>query len=295
VILVLLAIAMRPRFARLPKDAMLLQPDEAPALYALVARVAQAAGAPPPDRIALDDEFNASAAMYGLRRRRYLSIGLPLWQALQPQQRVAVLGHEMGHFVNGDPRRSIFVGPVDSGLGALVSALTPARMVISTNLSWLVNLLLAVPRWLVAGVRTALVALAQREGQRAEYRADALGARVAGRGAMVDKLDLFVLGDVVQMLLRREARAGVAPSAWSATTAAALAEARPQRAVRRQLDVRTSVSLFAGHPPSGLRARLVENRPAEPPAVELDEATAAAIEGELAKHVARTARTLKSL
>src|SRR5690349_6474560 len=91
-ILILLAVEMRPRFGRLPKYATVLTRDEAPALYALVDRVAEAAGAPVPHVICLDeDRFNASSGAYGLRRRRVLRLGLPLWQVLAPEQRVALL------------------------------------------------------------------------------------------------------------------------------------------------------------------------------------------------------------
>jgi heat shock protein HtpX len=108
-------------------------------------------------------------------------------------------------------------------------------------------------------------------------------------------LDLLVLSDPVLMLIKRDARAGIAPAAWHETAAGVLAGARPQLVVRRQSSVRAEVDLFASHPPAGLRARLVEGRPAEPAAVMLDEATSARLEDELAKSAARCARTLKAL
>jgi hypothetical protein len=68
----------------------------------------------------------------GLRRRRVVHIGIPLWFTLEPQPRVAVLGHEVGHFVNGDLRRSLLVGSSIDTLIELVQALTPERYVDAT-------------------------------------------------------------------------------------------------------------------------------------------------------------------
>jgi heat shock protein HtpX len=300
VILILLAVQMRPRFGKLPKDVSTLPPGAAPALHALVARVAEATGAPVQHTIGLlDYDFNAMAGSYGLARRRVLLIGLPLWEALGPQERVALLGHEMGHFVNGDVRRSVLVEPMFGGLTALVSALRPHR-----DASWglagapIFNALiawgLAVPRWIFTGLLLVLHALAQRNGQRAEYRADVLSARAAGTRGAVDLLDVLLMMNTVRMLVLRDARAGVPTSEWPKTAAGAVAQARPQLALRRQLDLRRSVSVFASHPPTGLRAQLLAGRPAVSPLVVLDEATTAKIAAELARPVARSVRSLKA-
>ncbi|GAA5003812.1 hypothetical protein [Actinopolymorpha pittospori] len=40
------------------------------------------------DRIVLDGAFNASARRVGLRRRPVLTLGVPLWNILDPQERV---------------------------------------------------------------------------------------------------------------------------------------------------------------------------------------------------------------
>jgi hypothetical protein len=97
------------------------------------------------------------------------------------------------------------------------------------------------------------------------------------------------------MLVKRDARAGRPPSEWAGTAAGAVANARPDLAAVRERNLRTEVSIFDTHPPAALRGRLIEARPSRSAAVDLDEVTAARIETELAKLVARSARTLKSL
>jgi len=51
----------------------------------------------------------------------------------------------------------------------------------------------------------------------------------------------------------------------------------------RQLSVRDEVSLFAAHPPTGLRARMIESRPSRSAAVTLTAADSERIDQELAK------------
>src|SRR2546423_2523593 len=126
-LLVLIAVELRPRFGRLPRNVAVLRRDETPEIHALVERVAKAVGAPPPQVICVDDQFNAMAGVYGLRRRRVLVLGMPLWQSMAPQQRVALLGHELGHFVNGDPRRGLGLQPVYRNLSTVVALLAPSR------------------------------------------------------------------------------------------------------------------------------------------------------------------------
>ncbi|WP_309114375.1 hypothetical protein [Saccharothrix sp.] len=76
--------------------------------------------------MALDFEFNAGASDHGLRRRRRLVLGLPLWGVLEPQQRVALPAHEMGHFVNGDPTRGIATSPALVTPGVLADLVRPS-------------------------------------------------------------------------------------------------------------------------------------------------------------------------
>jgi hypothetical protein len=72
---------LRPRLARLPADAEALERDSAPELYAVAERVA--------DRV-------------GLARTPVLVVGLPLWLALPPRQRVTLLASAYARVPTGD-------------------------------------------------------------------------------------------------------------------------------------------------------------------------------------------------
>jgi hypothetical protein len=60
--------------------------------------------------------------------------------------------------------------------------------------------------------------------------------------------------------------------------------------VLRRLSRHAESSLFASHPPNGLRAEMLERRPGIPAAVILDETTAARIDGELGPFEKRVRR-----
>ncbi|MBA3331233.1 MAG: M48 family metalloprotease, partial [Actinobacteria bacterium] len=118
------AILMRPRFGR-PSAEGAVDRSSAPRLLALIDEVASALGTPPVHIVQIDEEYNASWAVVGLRRRRVLRLGLPLLAVLDPQERVAVIAHELAHGRNGDARRGFFVGSAVRGLGELYGVVRP--------------------------------------------------------------------------------------------------------------------------------------------------------------------------
>ena len=286
-VLVLVALALWPRLPRPDRYGRRLRRDQAPELFRLVDDVAAAVGAPVPQVVEVDSTFNASTSAVGLRRRRVLRLGLPLWGVLPPQQRVALLGHELGHFVNGDVRR----GPVTrvplTTLGRLADLLRPGRPINDHGLAGMIGELLArvvfgSARRVVQAGHVGLVWVCLRDSQRAEYLADELAARAAGSTAAAQLADTLVLSDPLFMVARREARKGVAAPGWMEAADAVRTDVVPRLAGTRQLSVRDEVSLFATHPPTGLRARMIESRPYHPAAVTLTAAGSERIDQELA-------------
>src|SRR5262245_20961627 len=107
-LLLAFAVMFRPRIGsarKVLKEVDVLAEDQAPELFRLVRRIAEVVGAPMPHKIAIDARFNASAGTMGPTRRRIMVLGLPLLAVLRPQERVALIGHEVGHFINHDSRR----------------------------------------------------------------------------------------------------------------------------------------------------------------------------------------------
>jgi Zn-dependent protease with chaperone function len=103
--LVLVAFLLKPFFSKAVRadEKRALAKSEAPLLFILVREIAQAAGAPVPDRIEIDCDVNASAGRLKGEdgRRLVLTIGLPLVAGLELRQLAGVLAHEFGHFSQG--------------------------------------------------------------------------------------------------------------------------------------------------------------------------------------------------
>ncbi|GAB3575496.1 M48 family metalloprotease [Hymenobacter daeguensis] len=97
-----------------PPKGRVLVPAEAAPLFGLLAEQARALAAPPVHRVLLTADFNASIVQ--LPRlgvlgwpRNYLMVGLPLLQALSPEQAAAVVAHELGHLRGGHGRFGAWV------------------------------------------------------------------------------------------------------------------------------------------------------------------------------------------
>lgn len=202
-LLLALAWSLRPRGPRLPDTGPVLLRSDAPELFALVDEIARSVGTHGVDRIVVDTRLNASVLSHGLRGRRQLTLGLPLWEILSPQQRIALLGHELAHYSNGDARRGLVVARAYDSLTAWHYYFAPIPD--PTLLEMLVNLVFTVPRLLVLGLLTLLDHLTFRAAQRAEYLADRGAASAGSTAAAEELLDLLLVVESADVVLRSEA------------------------------------------------------------------------------------------
>src|SRR5262249_18429622 len=158
-------------------------------LRRLIARCAEECGAPEPEFLVFDAEWNASVSRRGLLRHRTLTLGVPLFGAISGQQRVALIAHELAHEVNGDPARRLIPAFAVPSLIRWFSFLYPGGIYQTgrRDSALLTIPLLALARlvelWLLL-----ILQLFGRESQRAEFRADAIAARVAGSAGALSLL-----------------------------------------------------------------------------------------------------------
>ena len=285
------AVVVRPRLGRLSDltgQGIVVDPGQAPHLFALVKRVATAIGAPLPQVLMVGYDLNAFTTSVGVRRTRVLCVGLPLWATLEPQERVALLGHELGHFVNGDVRR----GPLTQVAETTLDRVADLFAVDGTAGGGLIEYVAAIITRVLGGLVSAtaralqvlLVWTSQRDSQRAEYLADEMAARAGGTDAAVGLANHLVERASIDTVVRREARAGNGMPAWRDAARVARANLAANLPVLRRLTRHTEVSLYASHPPAGLRAEMLERRPRQAAAVILTESDAAHIDDELAVH-----------
>jgi heat shock protein HtpX len=289
-LIVLLALLLRPRLGRLKPILANFDEvtrDEAPALFGLIDRV----GA----------EWNAFATTVGLRRTRVLLLGLPYFHCRRPQERVAVLGHEMGHFANGDLRTGLLTRPALETFGILAELLYPdhggrARDDDLLGIGFVIYLAESVLKpvmylvsylFFLAHLGTNMIGA--RQSQRAEHYADELAARVAGSEAAASDLDLDLSPTGMVTVLGARSRAGLS---WREGVEQARADGLARLPRRRQLSLRREASVFASHPPTGLRRELIAQGPHHDARVVLTEAEAERIDAELAGLEKRYRRTI---
>lgn len=278
---------------------------ETPALYGLCDRVAAELRTSAPHRIVVNGAYNASYERIGLRRRVMLTIGLPLWEVLSPAERLALLGHELGHGANGDSRSGMWVGTALTGLGEWYAFFRPShRRRMRTRRGgggglaiigeMLVMVVFAVFAELTLLLHRTLSRLTALSGRGAEYRADAFGARVAGRDAAHGMLGSLTLGSSVEQVRRSRATAAArrrpkgeppAPRTdfWDDLRAYVASIPDSERARRLRVSELDDSAVDSSHPPTYLRLRHVAQLPSTAPAITLTDAEIATLNAELAQ------------
>ena len=272
-------VLMRPRLGHAPRSS--LSRHEAPVLHRLVDDVAAALETRAAGVVVVDDEWNASWSVTGLRRTRVLTLGLQLFRVLEPQERVALVAHELAHGRNGDARRGLLVGSAWRALAELYAILAPDPYPESVfdgmfnAIFWVVSR----PVYAVLLVHGRLTA---HDAHRAEYLADALSARVAGTEGAARLLDVLLLEGVLHAHVVRLAQYGD-PSGLIDTLADDVrAVPERERLRRRRVAELERSSLDAFHPPVAKRMEVLEARAELPATVTLSGEDAAAIDRELA-------------
>lgn len=284
-VLILLGIVflMRPRFGRLEEDEKIVSRKSAPTLHALVDRMRAEAGSAPIDLIAVDTHFNAMAGAIGLRRRRVLVIGLPLWNVLDRQERVAVLGHELGHLVLGDLRRGLVVGTALRAVAVLVELFQGDRdAVVDDGLHPIVRGLMWIVGLPARLVFTALFLLTLRAGQRSEYLADRLGSKLGGSDATASSFASMLTGPLLMNRLATEVLRSSRRDLWEVQREYFRDFPAQERERLLRAAAKERARADETHPPTHLRIKLAERPELRvPPAIVLDPAEAEAIEREL--------------
>ncbi|HZX01890.1 M48 family metallopeptidase, partial [Kribbella sp.] len=190
-----IAFLFRPRAGRLPSGVHLVDRDRAPTLYGVLDELAEAAGTRPVVAIALDAQPNLWYLQVGWRFRPVIGIGLPLWAGLRPQERLAVLAHELGHGRHGDGVSSWLIGSAWSILGELRATFSESQLdqikrrtayrdysFFSRLTNTTVGVLVRATAWLLNRLRL-------RSSQRAEYLADRKAGEIAGSETTAQALE----------------------------------------------------------------------------------------------------------
>lgn len=114
--IVVLFFLFKPLLAKRPRQAqpLALNPADNPLLYAFISKICDVVGAPPPQRIDMDCNLNASASFRrGFRSMAgndlVLTIGLPLVANFSARELAGIIAHEFGHFTQGAGMRLSYI------------------------------------------------------------------------------------------------------------------------------------------------------------------------------------------
>jgi Zn-dependent protease with chaperone function len=206
---------------------------------------------------------------------------------LEPDERVALIAHELAHARNGDASRSLVIGSAVRSLEELYYLIAPGGGIVFSEVAFLGRIADGA-LWLISRPVLGLLYLEYhlllRDKQRAEYLADALAARVAGSGAVIRLQEKLLLVStahgVVQNRLYDRDDVDLFEQISMTVKDVPERERERRRRIARLEDSRLDVT----HPPTGQRIRLLEERPALQASVRSDEAEAAKVDGNLARH-----------
>lgn len=264
-----IGIVLFPSMGKWPKKDVLKKSDY-PLLYGLLDRLADCLKTKRIDGIILDENFNASVTQLGFRRRRLLTLGIPLLWALQPQEIVALLGHEMAHMVNGDPLRGFFFFVVFRALNRWYYFLRPNSLW-DRNLG-IYNLTLVPFKLILWGLSKAVEMmysfishLLWQDCQLAEYKADYMAAQVASTQAATDGLEKLFHGDSLHLCTQKMALGKISGDLLD-NFKAQVGTVSPREKERcRRACVLLETKLDATHPPTSFRVDVLKKYPVEVP------------------------------
>jgi Zn-dependent protease with chaperone function len=306
ILMIAVALLVRPRLGKPPEENVLPR-AEAPALFRLVDAVAAAEGTKTADVVVVDDSYNASWAIVGLRRIRVLTIGLPLFAALEPQERVGLVAHELAHARNGDSSRGLFVGSAIRGLARWYQLLAPHHMGGPFDVGWgawrselrIAEYVTNAVLWVLSRPPLLLlyleVTLLLHDSRRAEYLADAIAADTAGTESVVAAHEKLLLQNSFEQVVRQYSHPSnkeAAAELFGAIRSHLAAVPARERERRRRVAMLAVSSLGATHPPTGHRIRVLEERPVSAAKVVLTNSESEGIDRELDRRRATLARRL---
>lgn len=267
-------------FPRRPKnEARTYRRKDIPEFFGFLDEVSQRLNTEPPNGVQFDGDVNAFMAQYKygfLRDEEWvLGIGFPLWEALQPRERIALVAHELAHKVNDDPARQGLFASANIVLHNWIETLQPNdRYCFEDRFynEFSIPIFNSIAVGIVEAFRAILARLSFFESQRAEYRADAYGARVSGVASSIGILKRLTRLELAERAVldlypyNREQNGRIFDHMGAAVANAEeeLAEKLFNQAANEKRAVDSS------HPPTLLRIEFLESLPNSDEPAELD-------------------------
>ncbi|HEY0069004.1 MAG TPA: M48 family metallopeptidase, partial [Chloroflexia bacterium] len=175
-----------PRYRRFKAPGQRLDLAGRPALYEVVADVANRTGQRMPSEVYMHMEVNASVTerggIFGANKRRVLTLGLPLFSLLTVSQFKSLLTHEFGHFYWGDTRLGPWLHRSHEAIRNTIQLLHDIPYT-----AWINLLLFGYAEWFVD--------ITQDLVRKQEFLADQLAAKTTGREVTIEALQRMHVGE----------------------------------------------------------------------------------------------------
>jgi Zn-dependent protease with chaperone function len=279
-----LAYLTLPRFQKIPKNAV--KREQFPTLYKLVDDVAKAYGCKSIDALVIDNSFNAAYSKVGLKRKKVLYIGLPLFCILNSEEKIAIIGHELAHGINGDITRRLIT---TTALNTLVKwyEMTKPEYILGEEEGYMkiimlpVNLLLFCISRLILLVAFLLVFLVYNDSQRAEYLADYLSSTISGTDGMKGILNKLHYDHAYFIALQRTALGAKDTNFFTEIIREVLTTPNKEIERIKRIERMEGSRLDATHPPTIYRLNFIDSLGDLSPTVFLSETESQRIDKEI--------------
>jgi hypothetical protein len=267
----LFAWLLRPRFGKTPKSP--LMPAEYPQLYGLVDRVCQQVNARV-DGICLHEGMAIGVSISGMRQKKMLWIGLPYWEILSKEERIAALAQALT--VQSLDRFQAFL------IGAGLDTLKHWRGLFNVNGAFLAMIVLWILLAPIALIEFSMHLLICRDVQRSIFLADLAAARMAGTLPAIRMLKKRGYWRIISFAMHRYKRQEADPGKVFDEIQKAVAET-PQREFLRQEHIARMVAprIDSPTPPEWMRIDLLEDQYYGKPVLTISDQEMHQIEAEL--------------
>jgi Zn-dependent protease with chaperone function len=247
-----------------------LNRDQLPATFGLIDEICHQLVVRPPTTVSLTPWLNAMASP------TQLHIGIPLVVALEADEFLVLLGHELAHNRKNERGLTAIVRGTDRMFARLLKA-GPTPRPRSVLSRWR-----ATPQTALTRAWGVLMAHRLRIHQVVEYRADTYAASIGGAAAAIRLLTILPRGQSVEIGARRAIANG--DDVWSGIRERIRSVPAAEVTRLRRLSVYRPRPPDFSHPPLEYRIVTLENGPVDKPRVELTEARFAKIANEVMTH-----------
>jgi heat shock protein HtpX len=245
----------------MPKE--IIKRKDFPALYALVDSITRASGSEDIYGIVLGGDFNAAYTEIGIRRRKVIYLGVPLFYVLNDEEKVALISHEIAHGINGDISRGIIIHTALETLAVWYEMMVPdINMINSEESIGIITMISNILTWALSKVILSLIILlvhlVYSDSQRAEYLADYIGAKTSGTNAMRSLLNKLHFKKTYYLALQKSALNSESSSFFEELFKEISITPEKELERVRRMERMEGSRLDATHPPTAYRLKLME-------------------------------------